>query len=133
MKRTCTVAYDCDNCPKPDCVSDFDNLKAEKRYLARHGAGKEAPRKKLTAEQKARQKVTQAKWHEAHMEEMRAYRKAYYQAHKEKINEKARKWYETHREEMKAYHKAYYQANKEEIHARRRANIQKAKLKEAIS
>ena len=46
-------------------------------------------------------------------EELKAYQKAYYQAHKEQI-----------KEQRKAYGKAYYQAHKEEKKAWREANIE---------
>ena len=47
-------------------------------------------------------------------EYMKAYNKAYYQAHGEELKAQKKAYYQAHREELKAYKTAYYQAHKEE-------------------
>ena len=52
-------------------------------------------------------------WREAHIDEYKAYSKAYAEAHKEQT----KAYYQANREEQKAYSKAYYQAHREEKNA----------------
>ena len=47
-------------------------------------------------------------------QEIKAYQKAYYQAHKEQIKEEAKAYYQAHKEQRKAAVKAYQKAHKEE-------------------
>ena len=58
-------------------------------------------------------------------EEMKAYNKAYYQAHKEEVKVSKKAYRQAHKEQCKAYHKAYSkayrQAHKEEVKASNKA------------
>ena len=50
-------------------------------------------------------------------EEMKEYKKAYYQAHKDAHKASMKAWYEAHKESVNASVKAYKQANKEKVKA----------------
>ena len=58
-------------------------------------------------------------------QDIKEYRKAYYQAHKEELNAKKRAYYQAHKEEHKARCKAWQESHKEEV-----KNYQKAYQKE---
>ena len=55
-------------------------------------------------------KAYQKAYYQAHKEELKAYQKAYYQEHKEEL----KAYQKAHKEELKEYKKAYRQAHKEE-------------------
>ena len=61
------------------------------------------------------------------MKDRKEYKKAYYQAHKEKHKAAKKAYYQAHKEECKAAKKAYYAANKEEIKAYKKAYYQENK------
>ena len=62
-------------------------------------------------------------------EEKKAYSKAYYQTHKEKMQAKHKTWYEANRESEKAKHKAWREANKDKMKAWHEANRESEKVK----
>ena len=48
-------------------------------------------------------------------EERKAYRKAYYQAHREQMKAATKAWKEAHKEQVKAANKAWCEANKDQV------------------
>ena len=54
-------------------------------------------------------------------QDRKAYRKAYYEAHKDQAKANMKAWYESHKDQYKAYMKAYYKAHKEEAKANMKA------------
>ena len=56
-------------------------------------------------------------WYEAHKEQVKASVKAYYKAHKEEHKASKKAWREVNKEHCNEYMKAYRQANKEEYNA----------------
>jgi hypothetical protein len=60
-------------------------------------------------------KAYQKAWREAHKEEMKAYRKAYYLANKESVDAKNKLWSSENKEREKENARRYYLANKERL------------------
>ena len=56
-------------------------------------------------------------------EEMKEYKKAYYQAHKDAHKASMKAWYEAHKESVNASVKAYKQANKEKVKAYMQSDV----------
>ena len=73
--------------------------------------------KQTLEERKAYRKA----YYEAHKEERRASSRAYGEAHKEERRARSKAWHKAHKGEQKAYRKAYYEAHKEERRASSRA------------
>lgn len=59
--------------------------------------------------------------------ELAAYKRAYYQAHKEELAAKQRAYYQAHKEKVRAKQRAYCQAHKEELAAYKRAYRRRTK------
>ena len=62
-------------------------------------------------------------WYQAHRESEKAYRKAYYQAYKDQAKARIKAWYEANRESVKAYQKEWCEEHKEEIKAYYKSDV----------
>ena len=82
----------------------------------------------LKEELKAKKKA----YYQAHKEEHKAYMKAWREAHKESEKAKLKAWYEAHKESEKAYMKAWREAHKEE-HKAYQNSYQKAYYKSDLN
>ena len=99
---------DCEHCKYPDCINDTmdheDYVEAAKRDKA------------LLATQKSRKAA--------------AYKKAYYEANREKLAAQQKAYYEANREKVAAQQKAYREANREKVAARKKAYYEANRLKQ---
>ncbi len=79
-----------------------------------------------------RDKEKHKQWCESHREQLRKYKKNYYNLHKQQIILKVQKYYSTHKEARNQYSKQWYEENKEHIHQMNKQWRQsnKEKLKE---
>ena len=64
-------------------------------------------------------------YYEAHKDEIAAYNREYYEAHKDEIAAYKREYYEAHKDEIAAYKREYYEAHKDEFAARQRERMQR--------
>ena len=64
---------------------------------------------------------TKKAYREANEEEIKAYKKGWYEANKDQILAKQKAYKETHEEEIKAYKKGWYEVNKDKIKAYKKA------------
>ena len=71
-------------------------------------------KKKYYEEHREERKELQKKYNEEHKEEIKVQKKKYYEEHKEEQKEKWKKYCEEHKEERKEYMKKYYEEHKEE-------------------
>ena len=68
-------------------------------------------------------------WYEANKERVRARMKAWYEAHKEQQRAKQKAWNATHKQDQKAYQKAWYEAHKQDKKAWYEANKEQQRAK----
>lgn len=62
-------------------------------------------------------------WYQAHKKEMNDRSKAWNKAHKEECNSRSRDWNKAHKKELKARSRAYNKAHKEEIKEYKKADV----------
>ena len=98
---------DCLNCKFEDCIEDELTLE-DRRNLAAMEAELLFPKTRKERRTAAYKKA----YYEAHRDEIAAYGKAYYEAHKDEIAANKKAYREAHKDEIAAYGKAYREKKK---------------------
>lgn len=90
-----------------------------RQFKAKKLQEREKEKLKKTKEQAKKPKKVKMSPEEA-KEKMRAYQKAYREAHKTKMKEQQREWYQAHKEEQIEKHREYWNKNREYLNAQAR-------------
>lgn len=96
---------DCLNCVHPDCICD-EMTEEEMRESLDSVAFSDGDRRRI---------------------KNRAYKKAYYEKHREEINAKRRRWYKANKKRLRQVNKAWRESNAERVRAQARARYAKRK------
>lgn len=106
MKAQCDK--NCFACPYEDCICDdltYEDYKAEREIDLLSGA--------VELKTPSNIRAARRKYREENIDDLKAYKRAWYQANKERAAVYNREYREKNQEYFKSYKRAYYQAHKE--------------------